>query len=172
MLFDDNAWSREGVIMIGAHNARAPLAHLTVAGQHVQAWGQPARTGRTLHALRLFLAILVVLAPARSVQATQGTRRVEHSFRALDAVSARERAVPPAVKVRFYHVDVGGYTLDMVCSGTGSPTVVFEAGSGADWSTWVYVMPGLLLRPSALNPPAGPGRCTLLCVLSGRQRDE
>jgi pimeloyl-ACP methyl ester carboxylesterase len=61
------------------------------------------------------------------------------------------------VKVRFYHVDVGGYTLDMVCSGTGSPTVVFEAGSGADWSTWYYVMPGLLLRPSAVAHLRAPG---------------
>jgi pimeloyl-ACP methyl ester carboxylesterase len=29
-------------------------------------------------------------------------------------------------------VDIGGYSLDLECDGEGSPTVVFEAGAGAD----------------------------------------
>src|SRR5262249_24111949 len=65
--------------------------------------------------------------------------------------STEARRLPAARTVRFSRVDVGGYKLEMVCSGQGSPTVVFEAGSGADWTTWSYVMPGLMLRPSALT---------------------
>ena len=38
-------------------------------------------------------------------------------------------------------VDVGGYRLHIDCTGTGSPTVVIDAGLG-DWSTgWGYVQP-------------------------------
>lgn len=38
-------------------------------------------------------------------------------------------------------VDVGGYRLHINCTGTGSPTVVIEAGLG-DWSTgWGFVQP-------------------------------
>jgi pimeloyl-ACP methyl ester carboxylesterase len=38
-------------------------------------------------------------------------------------------------------VDVGGYRLHIKCTGTGSPTVVIDAGLG-DWSTlWGFVQP-------------------------------
>src|SRR5438105_10237 len=38
-------------------------------------------------------------------------------------------------------VDVGGYHLHVNCTGTGSPTVVIDAGLG-DWSTvWSWVQP-------------------------------
>jgi pimeloyl-ACP methyl ester carboxylesterase len=68
----------------------------------------------------------------------------------------------PAPTARFLHVDVGGYKLDMVCAGQGSPTVVFEAGSGGDWSTWTYVIPGLMMRPTSLvhlRAPSGVQYC-------------
>src|SRR5512144_2856260 len=45
------------------------------------------------------------------------------------------RAYPPAGQM----VDVGGYHLHITCTGTGSPTVVIDAGWG-DWSlTWSRV---------------------------------
>src|SRR2546426_11196339 len=52
------------------------------------------------------------------------------------AEAADARAYPPAGQM----VDVGGYRLHINCIGTGSPTVVIEAGwgdSSAAWSSWV-----------------------------------
>jgi pimeloyl-ACP methyl ester carboxylesterase len=54
------------------------------------------------------------------------------------AEAADVKAYPPPGQL----VDVGGYRLHINCTGTGSPTVVIEAGLG-DWSTsWAgYVQP-------------------------------
>lgn len=47
------------------------------------------------------------------------------------------RAYPPPGKM----VDVGGYRLHLNCTGSGSPTVVIDAGQG-DWSaSWGWVQP-------------------------------
>jgi pimeloyl-ACP methyl ester carboxylesterase len=40
-------------------------------------------------------------------------------------------------------VDVGGYKLFFKCSGQGSPTVILEAGNGADSTWWFKVMGGV-----------------------------
>ena len=51
------------------------------------------------------------------------------------AEAADERTYPPPGQL----VDVGGYRLHINCTGSGSPTVVIEAGLG-DWSTtWGFV---------------------------------
>lgn len=51
------------------------------------------------------------------------------------AEAADSRTYPPPGEL----VDVGGYRLHINCTGTGSPTVVIEAGLG-DWSTgWGFV---------------------------------
>lgn len=51
------------------------------------------------------------------------------------AEAADAKAYPPPGQL----VDVGGYRLHINCTGTGSPTVVIEAGLG-DWSTtWGFV---------------------------------
>jgi len=51
------------------------------------------------------------------------------------AEAADAKAYPPPGEL----VDVGGYRLHINCSGTGSPTVMIEAGLG-DWSTsWGFV---------------------------------
>jgi pimeloyl-ACP methyl ester carboxylesterase len=51
------------------------------------------------------------------------------------AEAADAKAYPPPGQV----VDVGGYRLHIKCTGSGSPTVVIEAGLG-DWSTsWGFV---------------------------------
>jgi pimeloyl-ACP methyl ester carboxylesterase len=52
------------------------------------------------------------------------------------AEAADLRAYPPPGQL----VDVGGYRLHINCTGTGSPTVVIDAGLGdwsASWSSWV-----------------------------------
>lgn len=52
------------------------------------------------------------------------------------AEAADVRAYPPPGQL----VDVGGYRLHLNCTGTGSPTVVIEAGLGdwsASWRSWV-----------------------------------
>jgi pimeloyl-ACP methyl ester carboxylesterase len=36
-------------------------------------------------------------------------------------------------------IDLGGRTLNIFCSGTGSPAVIFESGAGLPGYTWVYV---------------------------------
>lgn len=52
-----------------------------------------------------------------------------------EAIDAK--AYPPPGEL----VDVGGYQLHINCTGTGSPTVVIDAGLG-DWSTvWAWVQP-------------------------------
>jgi len=53
------------------------------------------------------------------------------------AETADMRAYPPPGQM----VDVGGYRLHINCNGTGSPTVVIDAGWG-DWSAgWGWVQP-------------------------------
>jgi pimeloyl-ACP methyl ester carboxylesterase len=53
------------------------------------------------------------------------------------AEASDARTYPPPGQM----VDVGGYRLHINCTGTGSPTVVIEAGLG-DWSTgWGFVQP-------------------------------
>jgi pimeloyl-ACP methyl ester carboxylesterase len=51
-----------------------------------------------------------------------------------EQVGARQdRERPPAIGQL---VDVGGYRLNLYCSGEGSPTVVFDAGAGAAGYSW------------------------------------
>ncbi len=46
-------------------------------------------------------------------------------------------------------IDVGGYALNLRCTGTGKPTVVFDAGLG-DWSpAWALVAPAIARRTRA-----------------------
>ncbi len=40
-------------------------------------------------------------------------------------------------------VDVGGYKLHLYCTGTGSPTVILEAGLGDNTLVWSKVQPGI-----------------------------
>ena len=53
------------------------------------------------------------------------------------AEAADAKAYPPPGEL----VDIGGYRLHINCTGSGSPTVVIDAGWG-DWSTaWGFVQP-------------------------------
>ena len=48
-------------------------------------------------------------------------------------------------------IDVGGFRLNLRCSGHGQPTVVFDAGLG-DWSpAWSAVQPAIALRTRACS---------------------
>jgi pimeloyl-ACP methyl ester carboxylesterase len=61
---------------------------------------------------------------------------VGYIYESLAEVSDAKTYPPPGQLV-----DVGGYRLHINCTGTGSPTVVIDAGWG-DWSTgWGFVQP-------------------------------
>ncbi|MBI5031928.1 MAG: alpha/beta hydrolase [Chloroflexi bacterium] len=53
------------------------------------------------------------------------------------AEAADARAYPPPGQM----VDVGGYRLHINCTGTGSPTVVIDAGWGDSSASWSWVQP-------------------------------
>jgi hypothetical protein len=46
---------------------------------------------------------------------------------------------PPAGKL----VDIGGYRLHINCTGTGSPTVILDAGLGGSSLDWSKIQPGV-----------------------------
>jgi pimeloyl-ACP methyl ester carboxylesterase len=56
------------------------------------------------------------------------------------ALGMRDRWLHPAPG-RFY--DVGGSRMHLYCAGTGTPTVILEAGLGDDWLQWRKVQPAL-----------------------------
>jgi pimeloyl-ACP methyl ester carboxylesterase len=71
-----------------------------------------------------------------SLAALLGLALVGYIYETM-AERADAKTYPPPGKL----VDVGGYRLHINCTGTGSPTVVIEAGLG-DWSTgWGLVQP-------------------------------
>jgi pimeloyl-ACP methyl ester carboxylesterase len=55
---------------------------------------------------------------------------------------ARHHLTPP-YEARGERIDIGPRSLYLDCRGEGAPTVVLEAGSGADSSTWSAVLDGL-----------------------------
>lgn len=75
------------------------------------------RSRRFLSRLARVVAVVVALALAGTLWESA-------------AEAADQRAYPPPGEL----VDMGGYSLHINCVGTGSPTVVVEAGLG-DWST-------------------------------------
>jgi pimeloyl-ACP methyl ester carboxylesterase len=48
---------------------------------------------------------------------------------------------PPPPPVQGKKVDIGGYSLYVECAGTGSPTVVLDAGNTSSHRVWVNVRP-------------------------------
>jgi len=55
------------------------------------------------------------------------------------AAARYRRLYPPPGKL--YWID--GHTMHLYCTGTGSPTLILEAGLGDDWLTWRKVQPAL-----------------------------
>jgi pimeloyl-ACP methyl ester carboxylesterase len=55
------------------------------------------------------------------------------------ATAADSRTYPPPGRL----VDVGGYKLHIDCTGTGSPTVVIDAGMNEFSTEWAWVQPGV-----------------------------
>ena len=91
------------------------------------------------------LTATLLLATGCSAEGTSGaasstTTPVDESSRTPDTATAT--TVPPAPMEESERlVDVGGRTLLINCVGTGSPTVILEAGLGGDQRTWEFVQP-------------------------------
>jgi pimeloyl-ACP methyl ester carboxylesterase len=81
------------------------------------------------------LAILLVALPLC-------TAGCGHQQREAHRVDTRERTSPTIVDGGRL-VDVGGRRLYMTCTGTGSPTVILEAGFGGSSTDWRDVQPQL-----------------------------
>jgi pimeloyl-ACP methyl ester carboxylesterase len=76
---------------------------------------------------RILLALVVFILLAVGVVLILGAR----------AKAALKAAYPPIGQL----VDVGGYKLHLYCQGTGSPTVVMDAGTGSTGLYWSLVQP-------------------------------
>lgn len=66
----------------------------------------------------------------------------------LAQIAARSPEQPPAYNINWYLrpqrlVDVGGRRLNVLCTGSASPTVILEAGLLADLSAWRRVQPAI-----------------------------
>jgi pimeloyl-ACP methyl ester carboxylesterase len=57
---------------------------------------------------------------------------------ALGGCSSGSTSDPSAIKGSF---DIGGRSLYLECTGTGTPTIVMDAGLGNDHTTWAKVVP-------------------------------
>lgn len=67
---------------------------------------------------------------------------------ALAPTGATPKLPPPDVNLYLHPqrlVDIGGRRLNIICTGTGSPTVILEAGAGDSATAWVLVQPAIAL---------------------------
>jgi pimeloyl-ACP methyl ester carboxylesterase len=87
------------------------------------------RAGRTIGLVAFAVVAGVALGVAVDVVRTGGP----------SAWLARHHLAPP-YEARGARIDVGVRSLYLDCRGRGSPTIVLEAGSGADSSTWSAVL--------------------------------
>ena len=87
---------------------------------------------RTLAALAVAIATGLVLAVAIDIVRTGG----------WDSWLAKVHLAPPYA-AEGERIDIGGRSLYLDCRGEDQPTVVLEAGSGADSSTWSAVIDGI-----------------------------
>ena len=85
-------------------------------------------------------------------------------------VAATAPPKPPPYNVDWYLrpqrvVDIGGRRLNLICTGSGSPTVILEAGLIADAAAWRLVQPAVSRTTSVcsydraglgFSDPAGP----------------
>jgi pimeloyl-ACP methyl ester carboxylesterase len=90
------------------------------------------RTGPSLAALGLAVVAGLLIALAVDVVRTGG----------WDSWLARHHLAPP-YEARGDRIDIGSRSLYLDCRGEGQPTVILEAGSGADSSTWSAVIGAL-----------------------------
>jgi pimeloyl-ACP methyl ester carboxylesterase len=96
-----------------------------------------SRTGRSLPALAV-LALLVVACASPSTNPSPSVASSPN----LTAILGSPSIDPDQISARF---DIGdGRELYLRCNGTGSPTILLEAGDESDVSEWSLVMPGLI----------------------------
>ncbi len=78
---------------------------------------------------------------------TQLTRIAAICAIVLAQIGATPHEKPPYNVETYLHparlVDIGGRRLNIICTGTGSPTVILEAGLVADSSAWRLVQPAI-----------------------------
>jgi pimeloyl-ACP methyl ester carboxylesterase len=80
---------------------------------------------------RVEILLVVTLAPLLLWGAVRGAIRL--------GIILLERRYPPPGRM----VSVGDHKLHLYCVGSGSPTVVIEAGGGVTWGDWGLVVPKL-----------------------------
>src|SRR5215211_8742379 len=84
---------------------------------------------KSIFAIAWLISLVVVSCSPK--QATQSPEPIESP-----SPTAAPRPTLPGDKV-----DVGGYQLYLYCTGTGSPTVILEAGLEGDDISWKLVQP-------------------------------
>jgi pimeloyl-ACP methyl ester carboxylesterase len=102
----------------------------------------------TLSALVVWL--LIEMSTACAPTAAPVSSVVSNPPRSTDTSVPISTTLPaPASTELCGKYDVGGVQLYLVCLGTGSPTVVLDAGWGGDSSTWLKIMSELRLHTRA-----------------------
>jgi predicted alpha/beta hydrolase family esterase len=91
----------------------------------------------TSHLHRANRTKLVVLAAMVAVGLLSGCGGEDAARQGTPDQDRRQAKLPQ----RGRYIDMGAYRLFMRCAGSGSPTVVFEAGAGLDSSDWQLVQP-------------------------------
>lgn len=100
----------------------------------------------------IMLAVLIVagfglfgVLNTRQYPATQpeGSPTEAINTRSPSNATATIAANTPVADLRGNHIDVNGQTLFLTCTGTSSPTVILEAGLGADHTTWSGIQPAV-----------------------------
>ncbi len=98
---------------------------MSVVSRQVGRVGVIGQIGRWVRRILLILlVVVVVLAVAGAI------------YQAVAEANDRRNHPPPGQLV-----DVGGYRLHLYCTGSGSPTVVLNAGGGGSWLDWSLVQP-------------------------------
>src|SRR5215208_1589307 len=82
----------------------------------------------SIFAIALLCLIVLSCSPRQAIQPPEPT--------VASSPTAAPRPTLPGDKV-----DVGGYQLYLYCTGTGSPTVILEAGLEGDDISWKEVQP-------------------------------
>ena len=90
----------------------------------------------TLAMSTMLLLIMVIGCNAKTARLTETPVSTAQAVLLTPTLSAAPRPTLPGDKV-----DVGGYQLYLYCTGTGSPTVILEAGLEGDDITWKEVQP-------------------------------
>jgi pimeloyl-ACP methyl ester carboxylesterase len=96
-------------------------------------------TRRSTGAVLAAPVLALILATSLGACATSGDSDEKDTATPTTASPSVDPALPTLV-------DIGGRSLQLRCTGTGSPTVILEAGLGGDLHSWDEVQPALAER--------------------------